>query len=154
MIDRRVLYATYVPESGHASTVGGEILRSMDRIFYEFEAEQERLGCSDYAEANVNPAGRYIWRKIEDDRVRMALDKCWGKDAFSKLRHYVERIKNLESQIWLWLDANQDAFAMPNSVNFEDELECPLDEKNAVGFDVSRDFGQSLVSAGKSKRRR
>ena len=65
-INVREFIDKYVPYYGNASTVGGEILRALIHISDAFESEGERLGCSDYAEAYVNPAGRYIYRMIED----------------------------------------------------------------------------------------
>lgn len=146
-------YHKYVPESGFADTVGGELLRALNYLQAQFEEENERLGCSDYAEAYVNPAGRYIYRMIDDAAVRNALDKCWGKDAFSKLMKYQVRLGNLLANIWKWICAHPECFTTPNTSSYEDELECPLDAKNAVGFDFSREYGASLNKAPAKKRR-
>ena len=152
-INVREFIDKYVPYYGNASTVGGEILRALIHISDAFESEGERLGCSGYAEAYVNPAGRYIYRMIEDAHIRELLGKCWGKDAFSKVIKYEMRLTNLSRTAMTWVCSRMELFAMPNALCFEHETECPFDEKNILGYDFTRDYAASLVAAGKKRRR-
>jgi hypothetical protein len=142
----------YVPFYGNAETVGGELLRALIHLTDAFETEGERLGCSDYAEAQVNPAGRYLYRMIEDEHIRELLNKCWGKDAFSKLIKYEMRLTNLSRSATAWICSQPELFNQPNALCFEDELECPLDKKNILGYDFTRDYGASLIGNGKKRR--
>ena len=154
MTNMNDIFNQYVPESGNADTVGGEILRAINYLLMVFDEEKERLGCSDFAEAYVNPAGRYLYRVVDDDNVKHLLDKCWGKDAFSKLVKYETRLNNLSAHVVKWVADHPELFNTKNNDNYEDEPECPLDKKNALGFDFSRDFGASLgKSAASSKKR-
>ena len=153
MTDFNEIYRTFVPASGHADTVGGELLRALQTICGEFDGEGERLGCSDYAEAYVNPAGRYVYRIIDDPQIRSILDKCWGKDAFSMIRKYNQRLDTLSALICVWIEKHPEIFKTPNTGFFEDEENCPLDAKNVEGFDFSRDYGKSL-NKSKSRHRK
>lgn len=145
-------FEKYVPMCGNADTVGGEILRAVNHLFIMLDEEGEKLGCSDFAEAYVNPAGRYLYRKIEDERVRTQIGRAWGADALSKIIPYDKRIKQLFALVWQWITEHPEVFETPNTDIFEDELECEFDAKNAVGFDFTRDFAASQSKGGAKRR--
>lgn len=153
VLNQKECFEKYVPQYGNAETVGGEILRAVNHLFIMEDEEGERLGCSDFAEAIVNPAGRFIYRKIDDEHVRSQLARSWGAEAFSKLMPYEKRLRQLFALIWQWICEHPEVFETPNEDIFEDELECELDEKNAVGFNLTREFAASLMKGGKRKHR-
>lgn len=53
------LFEKYVPSTGTANTVGGEILRAMARIIYRFYNDGDMVGVG-YGNETVNSSNRYL----------------------------------------------------------------------------------------------
>ena len=57
--DSEILFDALVPSSGHADSVGGELLRAAERIAYRYFNDGDRAG-EGYGRETVNPAVRYM----------------------------------------------------------------------------------------------
>ena len=57
--DSEILFDALVPGSGHADSLGGELLRAAERIAYRYYNDGDRAG-EGYGRETVNPAVRYM----------------------------------------------------------------------------------------------
>jgi hypothetical protein len=62
----------YVPRSGKASTVGGEILRAANTIDSRYYNDGERIGIG-MGKETVNPAARYLFATITDSSMEPSM---------------------------------------------------------------------------------
>ena len=53
----------YVPASGAAETVGGEIIRAMDRIIYRYWNDGDKVG-EGYGNQTCNSSYRYLYENV------------------------------------------------------------------------------------------
>lgn len=63
------LFEKYVPDSGAAETVGGEIVRAMNRIGYRFYNDGDMCHVG-YGRETVNPACRYL---VEGQHLKLSI---------------------------------------------------------------------------------
>ena len=77
-VDERLcdLFEKHVPMSGPAKTVGGEIVRAINRIGYRWWNDGDQLGV-DYGNETCNAAGRYLVKNC-DKAVGDAVMSIWG----------------------------------------------------------------------------
>lgn len=71
------MFDRFVPPSGPADTVAGEIVRAVNRILYRHWNDGDRIGIG-YGKETCNPAARYLRRVCEDTIVEKAVKFLWG----------------------------------------------------------------------------
>lgn len=76
------LFNKYVPESGKAETVGGEILRAMARIAYRFYNDGEKVG-NGHGNITCNGSDRFLTETV-DGYISMH-DANDSEDAYEEL---------------------------------------------------------------------
>lgn len=100
----------YVPAMGAAETLGGEIIRALDRITYRYYNDGDKVD-EGYGIETVNSSFRFL---------RSALPYAARKVANIELTmldddRYEERLVNLWTVTLDYLDKNLDVFEIPNS---------------------------------------
>ena len=112
------LFEKYVPGSGAAETVGGEIVRAMNRIGYRFynDGDKAREG---YGRETVNPACRYL---TEGQHLKLSIwDNYYSDDEyvyqmyedFKGILEHLEQHPELfetknEEDMWDYRDPDED----------------------------------------------
>lgn len=112
------LFEKYVPDSGAAETVGGEIVRAMNRIGYRFynDGDMCRVG---YGRETVNPACRYL---VEGQHLKLSIwDNYYSDDEydyqmyedFKGILEHLEQHPELfetknEEDMWDYRDPDED----------------------------------------------
>ena len=100
------LFEQYVPSSGAAETVGGEIVRAMNRIGYRFYNDGDRAR-EGYGRETVNPACRYL---VEGQHLKLNIwDNYYTEDEYNYQMY--EDFKN----IFEHLDQHPELFTAPNT---------------------------------------
>lgn len=66
------LFEKYVPAAGPCETVGGEIVRAMNKVLYRWENDGDKAG-EGYGRETVNPAVRYLHEQLEKYGYEMKL---------------------------------------------------------------------------------
>lgn len=113
------LFEQYVPASGPAETVGGEIVRAMNRIGYRFynDGDKAREG---YGRETVNPACRYL---VEGQGLRLSIWENYYTDDEYNYQMYEDFKGILEH-----LDQHPELFETKN----EDDMWKHKDDKEDV----------------------
>lgn len=100
------LFEQYVPSSGAAETVGGEIVRAMNRILYRFYNDGDMCGVG-YGRETVNPACRYL---VEGQGLTLKIWEPWTAEEDYDYQMY-EDFKNILG----YLDQHPELFTTPNT---------------------------------------
>ena len=107
------LFDEFVPPSGKADTVGGEIVRAINRIVYRWNNDGDQIGF-DYGIETVNSSYEYL---IENDIIIDKFDDYCGKyydgfdeDKYEKFLDQLEKqvINTLHNRPELFDEANED----------------------------------------------
>lgn len=109
----------YVPSSGKADTVGGELLRAVCRIEYRYYNDGDIAGIG-YGKETVNPAVRYLIAKGDDNVASIAESMFNIKND----RMYEFAIKELKEFIPIQIEE----FDLLNQPNKEDMLSYRTEE--------------------------
>lgn len=112
------LFEKYVPDSGAAETVGGEIVRAMNRIGYRYynDGDMCRVG---YGRETVNPACRYL---VEGQGLVLRIWENWTPEDeydyqmyedFKGILEHLEQHPELfetknEEDMWDYRDPDED----------------------------------------------
>ena len=116
------LFEQYVPGSGAAETIGGEIVRAMSRIGYRFynDGDKARKG---YGRETVNPACRYL---VEGQHLKLNIwDNYYADDEYNYQMY--EDFKNILEH----LDQHPELFETKN----KDDMWKHRDAKEDVDWD-------------------
>lgn len=70
------LFEEFVPDSGKADTVAGEIIRAVSRIGYRNYNDGDHIGVG-YGKETCNPAARYLIKNAGEE-VSDAIADIWG----------------------------------------------------------------------------
>ena len=103
------LFKEFVPVSGPADTVGGEVVRAINRIAYRWTNDGDQIGL-DYGVETVNPPYQYL---IEKDII---VDNYDG-DEDTETENYNEFINDLLSQVVDTLHNRPELFDEKNEEN-------------------------------------
>lgn len=117
------LFEKYVPDSGAAETVGGEIVRAMNRIGYRFynDGDKAREG---YGRETVNPACRYL---VEGQGLNLMIWERWYSEDDYNYQMY-EDFKGILG----YLDRHPELFETKNE---EDMWDYRNDEEDVDRWD-------------------
>lgn len=99
------LYDEYVPASGTAQTVGGEILRAMARIIYRFYNDGDMVGVG-YGNETCNSSDRYLCDAVPEYH---SLDGIMFEDK------YEETMKKNHRICFAYLMTHLDLFKQENN---------------------------------------
>ena len=112
------LFEEYVPMSGAANTVGGEIVRAICRIGYRWWNDGDKLGVG-YGNETCNFAGRFLAKKCSDE-VASAVGSIWGCGSD---KVYDAGLHVLEELVLGYLEENPQLFQMENTEDYLDYKE-------------------------------
>lgn len=121
------LFEKYVPGSGAAETVGGEIIRAMNRIDYRFYNDGDKAQKG-YGRETVNPACRYL---TEGQNLKLSIWEHWYNDEEYNYQMYEDFKGILEH-----LDQHPELFETKNE---EDMWEYRDDEEDVDRWDEEDD---------------
>ena len=120
----------YVPGIGMADTVGGEIIRAMDRLVYRWYNDGDRP-YNGYGNETCNSSFRYLLSKLRDENGRPNCPNLGGLDE----EEYWDGIADLMQTVKDFLDNNPDLFERKNyedsrSASEEDRRWAEEDEED------------------------
>lgn len=116
------MFDLYVPASGKAETVGGEIVRAVERICYRNYNDGDCIGVG-YGKHTCNAPARYLIDNASVEINRMIIDMwgtCYGTNTVDKLEQAVEDYLNNNPQLFEEKN-NEDLW------DYEDEEEDNVD---------------------------
>lgn len=102
------LFDEYVPDSGQASTIGGEILRAMSRIIYRFYNDGGMVGVG-YGNETVNSSDRYLSNMVPE---YLSLN-----DVKHEEKSYEKAMRSNHRTVFAYLQANPALFESLNEVD-------------------------------------
>ncbi len=117
-----VLFEKYVPWSGKADTVAGEILRAYSQIVYRYQNDGDAIG-EGYGKETCNPAARYLAAKCGgyiEDYVFTQLWGEWNDDRYDLM------LDTLGEMVIDFLEDRKELFEKGNTedmFNYADENE-------------------------------
>ena len=108
----------YVPASGAAVTVGGEIIRAMDRVIYRYWNDGDRVG-EGYGNETCNSSYRYLCGQIGDAIPGL----CCVSDYLypGKLLELAQAVKDflVKHAYRIFATANPDDSRTPSAEDYE-----------------------------------
>lgn len=113
-------FEAYVPGMGKAPTLGGEMVRAINRIGYRYLNDGDKLNDG-YGRETVNPAARFLMAKGSDD-VKDALGQMWAPcsgDYYSDTQ-YETMLTELGNTLLEQFDGQPDLFTTPNKEDMLD----------------------------------
>lgn len=117
----KVLFDKYVPPSGKASTLGGEILRAWNRVGYRYVNDGDICGVG-YGRETVNPSARWLASKVEglDKLKRMTSNEYEDMEPSITNEDYEDILYDVQEKVIGFLDRNPSLF---NEHSTADSLE-------------------------------
>ena len=136
------LFDEFVPPSGQADTVGGEIVRAINRIVYRWNNDGDQIGF-DYGIETVNSSYEYL---IENDIIIDKFDDYCGRyydgfdeDKYEKFLDQLEKqvIDTLHNRPELFDEANEDDSRSSYQYSVEEDTQSPdyEDDDDDWGYD-------------------
>ena len=121
----------YIPQTGKANTIGGEILRATAQIVNRFYNDGDKIGIGNGKET-VNPAARYIIENAVEltevpDELQDMLDN--NSDINLSDESYEEWVDDFKYAIEDYLRNHEELFHSPNKVDmwdFKDESDTKV----------------------------
>lgn len=97
--------------SGKSDTVGGEIVRAVNRICYRFYNDGDIIGCG-YGNETCNAAGRYLF-KYGNKEIKDIINELWDgriKDEFEAMEDnvYESLLSQLVEETVKYLDSKSE----------------------------------------------
>ena len=102
------LFDRYVPFSGKADTVGGEVVRAISRIVYRNFNDGDCIGV-DYGNETCNAPARYLKYITKDAEIRALIDDMWGNEF-----DYDDKLEKLEYLVYQYVTDNEWVFERKN----------------------------------------
>lgn len=99
----------YVPKTGKAETIGGEILRAMDRIIYRFYNDGDMVGVN-YGNTTCNGSDRYLCNVVPG---YVTLDQFYEGQE----KEYENQMLKDHRLVFTYLMNNKEVFEQPNTVD-------------------------------------
>lgn len=113
------LFDRNVPMEGNADTVGGEIVRCLNKIEYRFYNDGECFGCNDGIETCA-AAAAYIKENVQDEQIKSVLDDMCDYSDDKHPEHYENLLKQLKSLVVKYVAENKDLAKKPIGRTMED----------------------------------
>lgn len=113
-------FDAFVPSSGKADTLGGEMVRAMSRIGYRYLNDGDKINDG-YGKDTVNPAARFLLAK-GNEKVKDAVEDMWAPGTFlaDSDDKYEQKLTNLARALNEQFDQNPDLFHTPNEEDMFD----------------------------------
>jgi len=105
------LRAKYVPMMGKAATVGGEIIRAMDRLVYRWYNDGDRPYVG-YGNETCNSSFRYLYTKL---RGEYGEPTCPDLDEVDCDEEYWDALADLMCQTQQYLESHPEVFEWENN---------------------------------------
>lgn len=102
------LFDKYVPFSGKADTVGGEVIRAISRIVYRNFNDGDCIGV-DYGNETCNAPARYLKYITKEADIRALIDDMWGNEF-----DYDTKLEKLEYLVYQYVTDNEWVFERKN----------------------------------------
>lgn len=118
------LWDKYVPTSGQAETIGGEILRAMARIIYRYYNDGDMVGVG-YGNETCNSSDRYLDSTIKD---------------YESLDQFSEGQYDEYEKLMLKNHRTVFQYLQDNPILFEQESHEDSREANEEDYRRSRDY--------------
>ena len=129
----------YVPQSGGANTIGGEIVRAAMRILYRWYNDGDMIGKG-YGNQTCNPAARYLLKYLPDDRiVREEIESLLNHDKVLSEEEYDSFAETLKSDVEDFLRDNEELFHQPSKSPYEDSKDPYEDKDTSIGSCIVTD---------------
>ena len=122
------LFDQYVPFTGKANTVGGEIVRAIARIGYRNFNDGDHIGVG-YGNETCNAPARYLSVVIPDMSISGLIGDMWGTISDTM---YDAGLEKLEMMILLYLHNHMELFETANN----DDM---WNHKSAMDFNYGED---------------
>lgn len=131
----------YMPFMGKADTIGGEMLRAVNRIVYRYYNDGDVAGVG-YGCITINPAIRYLKSIMANDNFiyRIEFSVCidyffdcvvyGGKDC----NEYVEKLNELKEDVLIFIVENK-LLEKPNDIDMLDFLTKEDKESESAYYD-------------------
>lgn len=110
------LFKEFVPASGKADTVAGEIIRAVSRLGYRWYNDGDMIGRG-YGKETCNPAARYLAAKA-GSRVERAISDMW--EVYVPDDIYEKRMQTLNQEVLAYLEQHPELKTAPNSEDMWD----------------------------------
>ena len=114
------LWDKYVPVSGTANTIGGEILRAMSRIIYRFYNDGDMVGVG-YGNETCNSSDRYLTSVVPEYK---SLDD--GYTEYSEVGYENHMLKN-HRIVFAYLQKNPQLFKEENTIDSREACQDDYD---------------------------
>lgn len=102
------LFDKYVPFSGKADTVGGEVIRAISKIVYRNFNDGDCIGV-DYGNETCNAPARYLKYITKEAEIRALIDDMWGNEF-----DYDTKLEKLEYLVYQYVTDNEWVFERKN----------------------------------------
>lgn len=109
------LWNEYVPVSGTAETIGGEILRAMSRIIYRYYNDGDMVGVG-YGNETCNSSNRYLCEVVPD---YVTLDQFYETQE----TEYENQMLKNHRTVFAYLQANPYLFTEKNNADSREASE-------------------------------
>ena len=116
-----------MPPSGKAETVAGEIIRAVDRIWYRWDNDGDKINVG-YGKETCNGTARFL-EKIRGSEFPVEVwNGSLGEDA------YTEFTENLVAEMYAFIKAHPELETTPNAEDsrmdfIDDDLDRDEDEE-------------------------
>ena len=112
-----------MPVSGKAETVAGEIIRAVDRIWYRWWNDGDKINVG-YGRETCNGTARYLEKIRGTDFPAEVWNGSLGEDA------YTEFTENLVAEMYAFIKAHPELETTPNSEDSRmDFIDSDLDRE-------------------------
>ena len=130
------LFDEFVPASGAADTVGGEIVRAINRIVYRWNNDGDQIGF-DYGIETVNSSYEYL---IENDIIVDKFDD-YRKDYYSNFSdsEYEDFLDQLMKQVIDTLHNRPELFDEKNEDDSRSKYQYSVEENTELWADEDED---------------
>lgn len=110
------LFDKYVPGSGKAPTVAGELLRAVGRIGYRYFNDGDKIGTG-YGRETVNAAARYVMKKGSPS-MATTIEQLWSSDPYYEMindQKYEILLNKLVNTTLQFIETNPELTEKPNN---------------------------------------
>lgn len=129
------LFDQYVPARGHADTLGGELIRAVNKIVYRYYNDGDRVGIG-YGNETCNPAARFI---EENTKLEPLAKELWN---LCSDKEYEQLLADL-MQAAIEICKKDNLFEQPNTDdmnNYTDPSDSKWEEDEEEWYDDSDDW--------------
>ena len=129
------LFDQYVPDEGHADTVGGELIRAVNKIVYRYYNDGDRVGVG-YGNETCNPAARFI---ETNTKLEPLASKLWD---YRPNEEYEKVLADLMQET-IKICKEDNLFNKPNTDdmnNYTDPIDSKWEEDEEEWYDYSDDW--------------